>query len=114
MAIKVSAIPMEGHAQYYRAGQKWTAEPVEVKVVDAPSAPYEITREQLEVLRKDARIKVDGDLVLPTSSPDDDAKKKAEAEAARLDEERRKAAEAARAEEEARRSHKGQKPVREG
>lgn len=69
MTIRVTAYPNEGHDQYFRCGQKWIRTPVEVQVSRDTKGEYIVTPDELEVLRKDSRLKVEGDAPMLDDGP---------------------------------------------
>ena len=56
MQIAVRAIPAPGHIYRRKIGRAFTAEPTTLRVVDAPSAPDEITATQYAALQGDPHI----------------------------------------------------------
>jgi hypothetical protein len=55
---QVTALPFEGHEQYYRSGHRFGKDAVTVTISESPSGPYELTQEQFNQLKDDERIKV--------------------------------------------------------
>jgi hypothetical protein len=59
----ISAVPHDGFGHYFRAGLRWTQEPVLVTVTDEPKPalahPVVLTHAQLAQLKADRRVRLD-------------------------------------------------------